>query len=976
MAIRRVLTWWRLPLPRWAEVACLLLILALAACFRLYQIGHVPPGPHYDEAAAALDALDVLDGRHMIFSPRSYGREMLFVYVAAPLVALLGPTLLALRLPIALVGTLTVLATYLLARELFDEEEKRKAQVTALLAALFLAISFWHLALNHLSFRANYLPLTEVLCFLFLWRAVRTGRPGAYVASGFFLGLSLYTYTSARFVPIVLVVFFSVLLLTRKGRELIIPRWRSWVLLGIVALLVFAPLLTYFVSHSEDFMLRARGVSILNPHLHQGDLGGLFVRSLLGNLGLFGFAGDENWVYNIPGRPGLDLVQAVLFWLGLVLCLTRWRQPRYLFLVVWWLIMLLPSILAPDPIPHSLRAIGTLPVVCIISARALAGLLSPLPLRSRRLRTAIPLALLAVLPFYLLWAGYNTWHDYFDDWRQREEVYYAYYGHMADLAEQINRDTDPEAVYIFPVNYDRRGEDYREYPLELLHRSSVPFHYIFVDDATVARDLTDISAGKSRVHLIVWTHGNHVDADPRQVLPFFLEKFGQKVEERAFRGYRIVTYELPSAAVDFAAPFDFAAVQASFGHELRLVAQAHDPSTPSGETTLIALRWQTQQAPAHDYKASLRLFDEQGHLAGQSDTWLLSNEHQATGRWEPGQVVTSYHLLPTLPATVPGTYQLYLALYDPETLTQVQLMDEEGVPVGDRLALGPVEINRPWRRGAVEPEVPLAEVHLAPDLDLVGYSLDRELVGPGETMYLALYWLAQAEIARDYTVIMQLVGEGGEVAAEWAEGPAYPTSEWQANDLWRDRHDLRLAPDMSAGKYQLVVQLAATESGRLAPAKLGWVEVQGPGRLFQVPAISHPQVAQLGEEIRFLGYDLGEEQVRPGETLHLTLYWQAVTEGDISYTVFTHLLDGNARLWGQKDNVPGGGALPTTGWVSQEVIVDQYQIPISADAPPGEYVVEIGMYQGATGQRLPILDEMGKALGDHLLLDTKISLVH
>lgn len=186
----RSVTWWQRPLSRWVEVALLIFILALAAGFRLYQIGQVPPGPHYDEAAAGLDALDVLDGQHMIFSPRSYGREMLFVYVAAPFVALLGPTLLALRLPIALVGILTVLVTYLLARELFYED-RRLAQWTALLAAAFLALSFWHLVLNHLSFRANYLPLVEVLCFLFLWRAVRTGRTRDYLASGFFLGLSL-----------------------------------------------------------------------------------------------------------------------------------------------------------------------------------------------------------------------------------------------------------------------------------------------------------------------------------------------------------------------------------------------------------------------------------------------------------------------------------------------------------------------------------------------------------------------------------------------------------------------------------------------------------------------------------------------------------------------------------------------------------------------------------------------------------------
>lgn len=969
--LRRSITWWYRPLPRWAEVTLLLLILALAACFRLYQIGQEPPGPHYDESAAALDTLDVLAGRHMVFSPRSYGREMLFVYVAAPLVALLGPSRLAIRLPTALIGVLTVLATYLLVRELFDEEDRRQAQWTALLAALFLALSFWHMALNHLSFRANYLPLTEVLCFLFLWRAVRTERLGAYVASGFFLGLSLHTYTSARFVPIVLSVFFLTLLLTRSGRVLIISRWRHWLLLAFVALLVFAPLLLHFLAHPEDLFLRAKGVSIFSSHLHQGDFGGLVVRSVLGNLGLFGFRGDENWLYNIPGRPGLDPVQAVLFWIGAILCLIRWRRPRYLFLLVWWLVMLLPSILAPDPIPHSLRAIGTLPVACILSALALTDLASVLAQRFHRFRTFVPLVLLVVLPLYLAWAGYNTWHSYFDVWLPHEQVYYAYYGHMADLAEQINRDTDPEAVYIFPVNFDRRGEAYSEYTLELLHQGPVPFRYIVADDTTVAHDLTDICAGKSRVHLIVWTHGEHVDADPRQGLSFFLEKLGRQIEERVFRGYRIVTYELPSAAVDFA-PVDFFAAHASFGDELELTAQAHDPSTPSGETAWVALRWQVGQMMDHDYKASLRLLDAQGHLVGQSDAWLLSNEHRTTSRWEPGQVVTTYHLLSNLPATMPGTYQLDLILYDPESSRQIQVVDEGDVPIGDKLTLGTLEVGRPWRWGAAEPKSTLDAARLASDLELVGYDLDREHFSPGETIHLALYWHALGEIAHDYSVIVQLVGKQGKVVAEWTEKPILSTVLWQTGDLWRDWHDLRLSSDMQSGEFQLAVRLAGAEARDPAEATLGQVEVQGRARTFQVPAIDHALVAQLGERIRLLGYDLGEEQIAAGGILHLTLYWQALAECDVSYTVFTHLLDENSRIWGQKDNPPGRGALPTTGWVPGEVIVDEYEIQVNANAPSGEYLVKVGMYEAATGQRLPISDQAGKALGDHILLDTSV----
>jgi 4-amino-4-deoxy-L-arabinose transferase-like glycosyltransferase len=956
------------------EVLFLSLILIVAACFRIYQVGQVPPGPHYDEAAATLDALDVLDGRHTVFSPRSYGREMLFVYVAAPLIALLGPTRLALRLPVALVGVLTVLATYLLARELFDEEDRRQARWTGLAAAMFLALSFWHLVLNHLSFRANYLPLIEVLCFFFLFRALRTGRLKDYLLSGFFLGLSLHTYTAARFVPLLVVLFAAALVLTREGRSLVIPSWRRWVLLALVALLVAAPLLIFFLTHPEAFLLRARGISIFSPDVHHGDFWGLLGQSVLGNLAQFGFKGDEHWVYNLPGRPGLDAIQAVLFWLGLALCLVRWRQPRYLFLLLWWAVMLLPSILAPDPIPHSLRAIGTLPVACILSARALAWLSSKPPLRRRRRQAIVLMALLVLFPCYLAWAGYNTWHSYFDVWLQRDEVYYAYYGHMADLAEQINGDTDPGGVYIFPVNYDRRGAEYREYPLELLHRGPVQFHYIVVDEASVARDLTGVIAGKNRVRLILWTHGDHVDADPRQVLPFLLEGWGRKTDERAFRGYRIATYELPCPAADLQ-PLELSTAQACFGTKLRLVAQAHDPRTPSGDTALVALQWQAQQAMAHDYKASLRLLDAKGHLVGQGDTLLLSNEHQATSSWEPGQVVTTYHLLPIRPATLPGRYELHLILYDPATMRSVQLLDQQGASGGDNLVLGSMEISRPSCGSAVEPEVPLPAVRLTRGIELVGYDLERRVAVPRETIWLALHWLAQAEIARDYTAIIQLVDESGKVSAEWAERPAYPTSQWQAGDLWRDWHDLKIPPGVPAGEYRLVVRLAAAGTIEPTQADLGKVKVQARDCLFQAPAIGHSLVAQFGGHIRFLGYHLHEEQVKAGETLHLTLYCQALAECDVSYTVFTHLLDGNALIRGQSDGLPAAGALPTNLWLPQEIVIDQHDIPVSARAQPGSYFIEIGMYQAASGQRLAVQDEMGKALGDHLLLDSKIGVM-
>ena len=93
------------------------------------------------------------------------------------------------------------------------------------------------------------------------------------------------------------------------------------------------------------------------------------------------------------------------------------------------------------------------------------------------------------------------------------------------------------------------------------------------------------------------------------------------------------------------------------------------------------------------------------------------------------------------------------------------------------------------------------------------------------------------------------------------------------------------------------------------------------------------------------------------------------------YTVFTHLLGSynpltNGPPWGGHDTRPGGGTYPTTVWEAGEIVIDEYGIPIQADAPPGEYQLEVGMYHLATMEKLPVLDDSGAVRDDRILLGT------
>jgi hypothetical protein len=89
-----------------------------------------------------------------------------------------------------------------------------------------------------------------------------------------------------------------------------------------------------------------------------------------------------------------------------------------------------------------------------------------------------------------------------------------------------------------------------------------------------------------------------------------------------------------------------------------------------------------------------------------------------------------------------------------------------------------------------------------------------------------------------------------------------------------------------------------------------------------------------------------------------------------SYTVFTHLLDADSRIWAQQDGIPANGARPTTGWVPGEVIRHEVQLAVDPQAPSGDYVIEVGLYDAGDPAlpRLSVLDEADQPIDDRVLL--------
>ncbi|MCC6189481.1 MAG: glycosyltransferase family 39 protein, partial [Anaerolineales bacterium] len=120
---------------------------------------------------------------------------------------------------------------------------------------------------------------------------------------------------------------------------------------------------------------------------------------------------------------------------------------------------------------------------------------------------------------------------------------------------------------------------------------------------------------------------------------------------------------------------------------------------------------------------------------------------------------------------------------------------------------------------------------------------------------------------------------------------------------------------------------------------------------------------------RLAAYAFGPAVVSPGGVLYLTLQWQTDAPLAVDYTVFTHVLDADGQVLAQSDSQPVSGTRPTSGWAPGETISDRYALLLPTDAPPGQYLVQAGLYDWSTGQRL-LLAGAGRPASDALILGT------
>jgi 4-amino-4-deoxy-L-arabinose transferase-like glycosyltransferase len=377
-------------------------IIGAAAFLRLWQLDSVPRGLWADEAIAGLQAEDILyHGWRPLFIGGANGEPAFYLYGIAVLIKLLGPTVVAVRLPMALAGTLAVAALGWLAALLYGRR-------VALVAAALLAAMTWQINFSRIGFNAAWSLPVDLLAAGCLLRALATGRLGWYAGAGLLFGLGFQLYYISRAWLLLLAGLLLYRLLTERGL------WRRaraglvWTGLGL--LLAAAPVLVYAVIQPADYAARAASVSIADAIQSSGSLAPLG-ETLLKHLRMWNVAGDFNGRHNLPDARMLDGVTAALLPVGLTLAVAAmWGRRRgwvlawpYLFPVAGLLVLLAGGVLSnPGDTPQALRTLGDTSMVALLAALPLAAWWATLDGVTWRPRRRVAVGALAVLGVLLV----------------------------------------------------------------------------------------------------------------------------------------------------------------------------------------------------------------------------------------------------------------------------------------------------------------------------------------------------------------------------------------------------------------------------------------------------------------------------------------------------------------------------------------------------------------------------------------------
>ena len=931
--------WFGTEQRRRLELAALVMIFGVAIFLRLFALDRFPPGVQHDEIFISNFAQTILQGHaeRPIFFEMNRGNYPLFIYLVALSHQLFGINAWSLRLVPALCGVLGIFLSYALARAWFN-------RFVALITATGLAFSFWLLFESRTGLHAVTTFLFAVLTFAVFWHGWWNEKPGWLLASGVLTGISMYTYLAGNFIPLALALFVGYSLIFHRAR------WKRYYWMAptifVIAAIVYAPLGYFLFTHRDTALARVGDLTDVIEPMTSGNLIPLLT-NILRTIGMFGVTGDPEWRYNVANLPVFDPWWAILFYLGVTIAVRRFKQPAYVFVLIWLVTLIAPTMFSPSN-PSQLRSTGAIGAVYMFPAIALATIthyvLRFISHASRITSHVLRGAYSVFIALLILLAAFTGIRNFFFVWTANPEVRTIYRADLANAAHWLDQNTKNEPILIaaeFANDLDRAAfgleakRDLRPHFFAGADTFVIPASdsafYVNPQSGAIADDLRKRFFATQSL-------------SPVYAIPNELEIYN--VDASTLNAWRAQVFKQSLGVTS--------------NNEVELLGAEIPTSGVANDKAHVRLWWRILNRQHSDDDGMLwtiKLVDARGYV------WSETNGLGYTpSQWQPGDIVASSFDMEIPADALPQAYKILASFGDRRSLLAFQSH-------GNEIALGATNVTR----GAIaKPNSPVpfpSKQKFGDALQLLGTDGIGE-VAPGEAWRVALFWKTDAAIPGDYKIRLRATSEDGKqtiVTQDDLIAPEYPTHNWRAGEYIRSVHDFKIPDDAPRGK--IVVRLFVLDTngnivGRTDGAPIAGIEITGRSHSFTAPNPKQKLNVRFGDSIELIGYDASTPHAN--QPMTVTLYWHALVPTDKPYTVFVHLLDANNQILGQKDAPPMNGAAPTNSWVKGEYITDTYTFNVAANAS-GPAQIEIGLYDPGTFARL-IVSDNGNVIGDHLLV--------
>lgn len=347
--------------PAWRLVALAIGLTAIAFLIRVLMVNRIPIMLTGDEGEAGMAAEEFVRGTwNNIFNTSWFAFPSFFFTIPGFFIALFGHTTVALRIPSALAGALTVTASFFVARTMFDKR-------TAWFTAIFLAALHFHIHFSRIGLNNIWDGLWYIVTIGALWYGWEKNVRNAFVLAGLSLGISQYFYSSSH--TILILILGWVILAFIFDRLRLKRSWINLVLmLGVMGIVVL-PLAWHYLKFPNTFMEPMNRVALTTAWLKQEVLNTgtpawkIVIKQAVLAIGSYTYEPLRAWY--TPDVPLLRPFAASIFLIGLILLVLR-RGKWHVLPIFLWLCAFIAIGGLSESTPAAQRFVAVAPVCALL----------------------------------------------------------------------------------------------------------------------------------------------------------------------------------------------------------------------------------------------------------------------------------------------------------------------------------------------------------------------------------------------------------------------------------------------------------------------------------------------------------------------------------------------------------------------------------------------------------------------------------